>query len=372
MFPAWAKVWSLDSNAIYFNSTLTNFVAWINLNDYGDIITTGNLGAIRVTVSGAEVARAIYADVGLMKIIMPTAPAAGAPVDIYYDNPLASDYAATDPFGSYAVKNPTYDYAKTFWEPTPVSSSFAANDEATGAAANNGTAVNLGSSRNAAGSLVQRWDFTGAVAGTANADRIDLGGSAVDLSGGWPFTLSAWVTVKNSGYTFGLQTIYSDYASFTGQRNFIWGYNAPSGQFRFVNWDASNNINDVYSTTVRSGDPNGTEHHVLFSVDAAGNWAFYVNGSPDGSGTYSVNRHHAGSSAQINIGAVYRSSNWHDLLCEGHLTDLRVSESIALGADWAYAEYNNKQPNFWIDNGWSFNGSPPVSFIGHTVQSFIY
>lgn len=361
-FAAWPKKKSYSANAIYIDIDIPNGVAWIDLGADPDFPTVCNpgFGDVRITLPDetTELPRYIT-PCGVCYIGMPLTAATDQEVVIFCGNAAATDYAPTDPFGQYSVM--PAEYWKTFHEDTPAGS-FPANDEANGTPNYNGTAVNLSSKLTLLGPVKYCWDFRNTVVGAGNADRIEQGTNGVDFSAGPPFSISCWTTIVNTGAPSSsiLQCIIADYQSFSGQRGYYFGYHNGLGGFIWNSWDVGgSSTGNLQNASNLSGEPNQTWHHIAFTMDAAGNWKFYLDGLLDGSGTVTP-RNFNSNCPEVTIGSSYRSSVQYDLNHAGYMADLRCFESTVLTPEWIKAEYNNSQAgNFWIIGPLEDNGVTP-------------
>jgi hypothetical protein len=286
-------------------------------------------------------------------------------VKVFYGNASASDYAPGDTYGQYNVHG-NVDYLFTGQQNAP-SASFATACEATGNFP--GTALNLSGAKITSSAIPRKavWDFRSATRG-ASSNRIELGTNGPDFSGGYPISISAWITIYPQTLSALAGAIYTDYEPTTGQRNFWFRYGYPSDRLEFYNWNSGNALSSAFSTVSHSGDPDGTSLFVAITIDASGNWTIYEDGASVSSGTIS-DYCYAGGGDYVGIGAVARSNVSHDEPLAGDLADLKVYESYERTAAEIKAEYHNAvETDFWIVGTEQSNGTPAPAFIPKIIN----
>lgn len=81
----------------------------------------------------------------------------------------------------------------------------------------------------------------------------------------------------------------------------------------------------------------GAWNHLVYTVDSSNNWAFYLNGAANGSGTYTSGYRFTEASGDTFY--YIRPSSWWTMM-EGTHDELRLMEEV-VSASWVTAEYNN-------------------------------
>jgi hypothetical protein len=124
-----------------------------------------------------------------------------------------------------------------------------------------------------------------------SSSEVEVSSSVLNIN---TISISAWININT---TSGYRQIVSNYA--TG--NFGWGFRVEDGGFLTYN----TTVNVVSGSTVLSTN---TWYHAVLTIDSAGNSSkIYLNGSEDGSGTYTAPSYsgntnfHIGSLGNINV-----------------------------------------------------------------------
>jgi hypothetical protein len=364
---SWLKRKKVTVNNSFIDSPLTNFPLWYHIDGDSDISTNSknSYGDVRVTTSDGTTECPVYVTpAGVLYWEAPSlSSTVGTDFYIYYDNSAATAYSASDTYGQYNVVNATYDYWATLHEPITSSSQTHFNEASTNYS---GTVRNMSGDEATGGPTKAYWDFSNnAVGFPSPAAWLE-----VDSTSFHPLsptittlTISGWMQIypsQASSYN-SIQALCGDYNSSGANKNIIvGGYsgNASLGNIRIYDTNGNASIvNNLFGTTNLAGYSDGTWIHFGFTYTGT-TYNFYLNGVADGSGSDTYNN--ASTNARFMVGSCYRSSFFNDFQALGGITDLRISRSTAVSADWIKAEYSNSQePTFWTIGTEETNGPAP-------------
>lgn len=253
---------------------------------------------------------------------------------IYYGNSAAAAHAATDTYGSDNVWS-DYVFVHHFQE-TPAGADSVLDSSGNG---NDGTPNSMTSANLSVGQLAGNAYY---FAGDSGADYVNLGNSNL-LSGGGPFTISAWAKYDTLPVAGGdsARTIAGEYWSDSNYRENIFEIVSIENvvQQRFIVWNSSDASS--FATGTKTDWATSTWYHHSVSVDAGDNVSLYVDGVQDGSTVAFSNYWYAGS-ASMYLGAVMRASTTPDGEHHGGLDEVRIS-SLERSDAWLATEYFNQK-----------------------------
>lgn len=157
-------------------------------------------------------------------------------------------------------------------------------------------------------------------------DYVDMGDNN-DITA--PFTLLGWVKLGTLPSTDEQYSILSKYNTTGNQRSYLFGVRDTNDKLTLAL------SSDGTSLTVVQADANtalvvGQWYCAAVSVDASGNATFYLDGTADGTASFTPTVFN--STAKTTIGAAESIATAPDLLIEGLLADVRIY-SAALSAD---------------------------------------
>jgi hypothetical protein len=118
---------------------------------------------------------------------------------------------------------------------------------------------------------------------SAQSERVQFGDlSALEIAA--PFTFAAWVKPTDFAAH---QNILSKWNNDGDQREYLWFILASTGKVRFYKSRDGGSVNVDYDDS-DSALTAGVWQHIAFVMETDGDYTFYLNGQPDGSGNWST------------------------------------------------------------------------------------
>jgi len=233
---------------------------------------------------------------------------------IYYNNPAASDYAPSDPYGAENVWPSTF---KGVWHKNDVTTSTIKDSTSN---ANNGTKKAANEPTEAAGKVGQAQDYDGTNDYIAIPDK-----SYWSFPGN--FTISYWIKWEG---TPGATSIMGHDEGGGGSKKWILGWN--------------NTVANKVSIHIQTGGyniswswtPSADTWYLMTVKRSSNSWYLYVNGAATNS-PQSNSVAFPSISAPLTLGSDGESWKW----VKGLLDEIRIQDT-AEGADQIITEYNNQ------------------------------